>query len=457
MKCQKSSACRCTLSESLSATRRATVVLPPPGGPVITITLPVVAPEARADASGRVGRGLLMPHGLRAFGGFACLDHRMPDRPRPHIRRDQELGRTLRLQSPVQPRTRAGGPERLPGAYEGRGRWPTNAGAVAGKASEDFFIIGVANPLVEEDLGASSVETGLISAAAIAGAMFGAALLGPLADRFGRRRVLRIDLVLFVAFSALCVVAWDVWSLIAFRFVLGLAIGLGYPIAAGYLAETCRPDPAAGGWSALLRRLAAPQRTGKPSLAGAERSGGRGPAGLRNWATGLCASLTPTGTAASLFRRGFRRSSSRAVLPPLAAASPSHVRAVVPDGRRDLRGGHLHPDPARRPRACGARRDLHRGRHHLYRGDRHPGCLHGRRVRGGHPARRWTISPAPRLRGWRPASPRRSRGATSAQPTVASSCPPAPPTSQGYQPQITAGGVSAPRRATCRNQLIRGP
>lgn len=101
----------------------------------------------------------------------------------------------------------------------------------------DFFIIGVAKPLIEKDFGASDVEIGLVAAAAIVGAMIGAGLLGPLGDKIGRRRIFKYDLYLFVAFSVLCIVAWDVWSLIAFRFMLGIAIGLDYPIAASYLAE----------------------------------------------------------------------------------------------------------------------------------------------------------------------------------------------------------------------------
>lgn len=111
----------------------------------------------------------------------------------------------------------------------------------------DFFIIGVALPMISRDLGASAAEKGLISAAAIVGAVFGAGLLGPLGDRIGRSRIFRVDLWLFVAFSALCVFAWDVWSLIAFRFMLGVAIGLDYPIAASYLAEIL-PSRKRGRW-----------------------------------------------------------------------------------------------------------------------------------------------------------------------------------------------------------------
>jgi MFS family permease len=111
----------------------------------------------------------------------------------------------------------------------------------------DFFIIGVANPLIAKDFGASAAETGLVSAAAILGAVVGAGLLGPLGDRIGRRRIFRFDLILFVVFSLLCIVAWDVWSLIFFRFMLGVAVGLDYPIAASYMAEIL-PSKGRGRW-----------------------------------------------------------------------------------------------------------------------------------------------------------------------------------------------------------------
>lgn len=101
----------------------------------------------------------------------------------------------------------------------------------------DFFIIGVANPLIAEDFGATAWQTGLVSAAAIVGAIVGAAVLGPLGDKIGRRRIFKYDLIMFIAFSVACMVAPNLWTLIAARFLLGIAIGLDYPIAASYLAE----------------------------------------------------------------------------------------------------------------------------------------------------------------------------------------------------------------------------
>lgn len=111
----------------------------------------------------------------------------------------------------------------------------------------DFFIIGVANPLIREDFGISAWQTGLVSAAAIVGAIFGAAVLGPLGDKFGRRRIFKYDLWMFVAFSVACMVSPELWTLIASRFLLGIAIGLDYPIAASYLAEVL-PQRNRGRW-----------------------------------------------------------------------------------------------------------------------------------------------------------------------------------------------------------------
>lgn len=111
----------------------------------------------------------------------------------------------------------------------------------------DFFIIAVANPLIQRDFHVTATEVGLVSSGAIIGAVFGAGLLGPLGDRFGRRRIFQLDLVMFVVFSLLCIVAPNVWILMLFRFLLGLAIGLDYPIAASYLAEVL-PSRNRGRW-----------------------------------------------------------------------------------------------------------------------------------------------------------------------------------------------------------------
>jgi MFS family permease len=101
----------------------------------------------------------------------------------------------------------------------------------------DFFIMGVAIPLIVVDWSTSPLETGLISTSAIVGAIVGAAVVGPLSDRIGRKLAFRIDLSLFVVFALASAFAPGVWWLILFRFLLGVGIGADYPISASYVSE----------------------------------------------------------------------------------------------------------------------------------------------------------------------------------------------------------------------------
>ncbi len=101
----------------------------------------------------------------------------------------------------------------------------------------DLFIIAVAIPLIAQDLGASKWLLGLIGAAAPMGAILGAAVLGYVTDKIGRKAMYMFDLCIFIVFSALSLVAWDAYSLIAFRFLLGIGIGADYPISSAYIAE----------------------------------------------------------------------------------------------------------------------------------------------------------------------------------------------------------------------------
>ena len=101
----------------------------------------------------------------------------------------------------------------------------------------DFFIIGVAVPLITVHWGITPFETGLLTSAAVLGAIVGAAVMGPLSDRIGRKLAFRIDLGMFVVFALASAFAPDIWWLIAFRFLLGIGIGADYPIAASYVAE----------------------------------------------------------------------------------------------------------------------------------------------------------------------------------------------------------------------------
>ncbi|MGC2112643.1 MAG: MFS transporter [Candidatus Korobacteraceae bacterium] len=104
----------------------------------------------------------------------------------------------------------------------------------------DFFIIGVALPLIAHDFHMNAATKGLVAVAAVAGAFFGALVFGQVADRMGRKGMFLVDIILFVVFSAASASAWNPASLIVFRFLLGIGIGADYPIGVSYIAE-CVP------------------------------------------------------------------------------------------------------------------------------------------------------------------------------------------------------------------------
>jgi len=101
----------------------------------------------------------------------------------------------------------------------------------------DLFVMSIALPLIIVQFTATPLEQGIVASAAVVGAIFGALIGGRLCDRFGRKKVFLIDLLVFVAFAVLSAYAWNIESLILFRFLLGVGIGADYPVCASYVSE----------------------------------------------------------------------------------------------------------------------------------------------------------------------------------------------------------------------------
>ena len=102
----------------------------------------------------------------------------------------------------------------------------------------DLFVIGAVIGLIGSDLDLSPVMKGWIAASSLLGSLVGAVVFGRLTDRFGRRVIYLLDLGFFIAFSIASALAWDAWSLLTFRFLLGIAIGADYPITAALVSES---------------------------------------------------------------------------------------------------------------------------------------------------------------------------------------------------------------------------
>ncbi len=86
-------------------------------------------------------------------------------------------------------------------------------------------------PEVTRSLHAPAATVQLTLTGCLAGMALGQLLVGPMSDRWGRRRPLLVGLVVYVVATALCALAPSVESLVVFRLVQGLAGAAGIVIA----------------------------------------------------------------------------------------------------------------------------------------------------------------------------------------------------------------------------------
>jgi MFS transporter, SP family, galactose:H+ symporter len=101
----------------------------------------------------------------------------------------------------------------------------------------DEGVIAVAGPLLEDDFPMSPLVRGFMTAAVPLGALVAASVAGPIADRFGRRRVLMAAAALFTVGALLASAITAVWMLVMARLLLGIAIGVAAVTAPLYIAE----------------------------------------------------------------------------------------------------------------------------------------------------------------------------------------------------------------------------
>src|SRR6202046_4901933 len=74
--------------------------------------------------------------------------------------------------------------------------------AAAGKLFEGFvvFMTGVALPLIARQFEIGPTQNGLVTAASLCGILIGAVGLGSLSDRFGRKSMFVVEMIIFTAF-----------------------------------------------------------------------------------------------------------------------------------------------------------------------------------------------------------------------------------------------------------------
>ncbi|WP_193047424.1 sugar porter family MFS transporter [Mycolicibacterium baixiangningiae] len=106
----------------------------------------------------------------------------------------------------------------------------------------DSAVINGAVDSIQEDFGIGNASLGFAVASALLGAAAGAMTAGRIADRIGRIAVMKIAAVLFLISAFGTGFAHEVWTVVLFRIVGGIGVGVASVIAPAYIAETSPPS-----------------------------------------------------------------------------------------------------------------------------------------------------------------------------------------------------------------------
>lgn len=101
----------------------------------------------------------------------------------------------------------------------------------------ELGIIGIALPVISDQLGFGPVWTGLLGASALVGIFLGAITVGWAADRVGRQRLYLLDFLLIAVASVLEFFVNDPAQLFALRLLIGFGIGADYALGPTLVAE----------------------------------------------------------------------------------------------------------------------------------------------------------------------------------------------------------------------------
>lgn len=101
----------------------------------------------------------------------------------------------------------------------------------------DFTSLAFGLKDIAKGFGLSSGAEGVVAASIMVGAFVGAIVGGYLVDRIGRYRMFMADMLFFVFAALGCALAPNVEVLTSFRFLMGLGIGLDFPVALAFIAE----------------------------------------------------------------------------------------------------------------------------------------------------------------------------------------------------------------------------
>ncbi len=101
----------------------------------------------------------------------------------------------------------------------------------------DFTSLGIGVPALKQTFGLTPFEIGSVTAMMAIGALIGAIWGGKATDLVGRYKMFLVDLVLLVVSAVGAALSVNLAMLLVFRFLMGLGVGLDFPVALSFIAE----------------------------------------------------------------------------------------------------------------------------------------------------------------------------------------------------------------------------